>query len=284
MTKLVVGCGYLGERVARVWRGQGHEVHVTTRRPERQSQLAAEGYRAIRLDVTKPDAWPNLPSADTVLLSIGFDRSSGALIHDVYVKGVRNLLAGLPQDTGRVIYISSTGVYGQTDGSWVDEQSECQPTRPGGKACLDAENSIRQHKFGPRSMILRLAGIYGPGRVPRRDRIANRRPVPARADGFLNLIHVDDAARVVVAADQQVTPPATYVVSDGHPLLRRDFYAEIARRMGVQLPEFCEVPADSSAGRRSSGSKRASNRRLLADIEIDLLYSDFRKGLDTVKL
>ena len=284
MKKLVVGCGYLGKRVACLWRGQGDKVYVTTRRPDHRKRLSAEGHHAIQLDVTKPDLWPALPAADTVLLSIGFDRKSGVPIHDVYVEGVRNLLARLPQDTGRVIYISSTGVYGQTDGSWVNEQSECRPTRPGGKACLSAEDLLRQHAFGRRAIILRLAGIYGPGRVPRRDRIANGGPIPAHGDGYLNLIHVDDAARVVVAAEQQVQAPATYIVADGHPVLRRAFYSEIARRMGVDLPDFSEPPTDPSIDRRSAGSKRVSNRRLLADVDIELLYDDFRKGLDTVKL
>ena len=79
---------------------------------------------------------------------------------------MRNVLAALPAETGRLIYISTTGVYGPADGDWVDEVTPPDPQREGGRASLAAEQVLAAHPLGQRSVILRLAGIYGPGRVP----------------------------------------------------------------------------------------------------------------------
>ena len=109
---------------------------------------------------------------------------------------------------GRVIYISSTGVYGQTDGTWVDESTECRPTRAGGQACLAAEQLLLQSAWAARTLILRLAGIYGPQRLPRLRQLQSGESLDTAPLGLLNLIHVDDAAQVVrQVADQALSLP-----------------------------------------------------------------------------
>ena len=152
------------------------------------------------------------------------------------------MLAALPSDTGKFIYISSTGVYGQSGGEWVDEDSACEPLREGGRACLDAEQILLAHPLGQRAVILRLAGLYGPGRIPLADSIRRNQPIEAPAQGWLNLIHVDDAARVVLAAEERAPPPRTYVVSDGTPVERREYFAELARLLGAAPPRFVAPP------------------------------------------
>jgi nucleoside-diphosphate-sugar epimerase len=102
-----------------------------------------------------------------------------------------------------VIYISSVGVYGPSDGDWVDESTPCEPHREGGKASLAAEQVLAGHALGRRGLILRLAGIYGPGRIPLAEKIRKGEPLPVSPEGYLNLIHVDDAARVVLAAEEK---------------------------------------------------------------------------------
>ena len=166
MTKLIFGCGYLGERVAKRWQDAGDEVVVVTRSRERATLFEQQGYRAMVADVTRPETLTDLPVADTVLFSVGYDRKSGAAIEDVYAGGVRNVLAALPTGTGRFIYISTTGVYGPAGGEWVDEETPPDPQREGGRASLAAEQALAASPLGSRSVILRLAGIYGPGRVP----------------------------------------------------------------------------------------------------------------------
>src|SRR4051794_19097800 len=103
MVKLVVGCGYLGARVARLWRASGEQVHVVTRKLERAREFERAGYLPIVADVTRPESLAGLPAADTVLFAVGFDRASGATIEQVYVTGLQAVLHGLPSNTKKFI-------------------------------------------------------------------------------------------------------------------------------------------------------------------------------------
>ncbi len=282
MAKLLLGCGYLGRRVAEVWHASGETVHVVTRSVEHARQFRQQGLTPIVADVARPATLVDLPSAETVLYAVGFDRTAGLSIHEVYVKGLEAVLDALPATTGRIIYISSTGVYGQTGGDWVDEDSPCRPERDGGRACLAAEQLLAAHRLGQRAIILRLAGLYGPGRIPRRRELLAGTPLPVPADGYLNLIHVDDVARRVVPAAQQAPVPRTYLVADGHPVLRREYYLELARLLGAPTPTF-EAPASGSpAAARASSDKRASNRRMLEELRVKLAYPSYREGLSAI--
>lgn len=278
MAKLIIGCGYLGLRVARAWRAAGETVYAVTRGGKRGGQLAAEGLIPVVADVTRPESLSALPAAATVLYAVGFDRSAGSDMRQVYVDGLRAALDALPDGIARFIYIGSTGVYGQDDGSWVDEDSPCLPTRESGRVCLDAERTLREHRLGARAIVLRLAGLYGPGRVPRRVALLAGESVPA-AEGRLNLIHVADAARVVLAAERHATPPRLYTVSDGHPPLRGEYYAEAARLLGAPSPRL--VPADegAAASERGGTDKLVSNRRMLEELHVELEFPTYREGL-----
>lgn len=302
MLKLVFGCGYLGRRIARLWREAGHEVAVVTRSAGRAAELASEGYRAIVADVTDAASLSGLPAAETVLYAVGFDRAAGKSIAEVYAGGLRNALAAVgdvgravspsgvaqgransPSYGPRVLYISSTGVYGQTDGDWVDETTPCEPTREGGRASLAAENLLRAHPLGGRSVVLRLAGIYGPDRIPRAADLLAGKPIDAPADGYLNLIHVEDAARIVVAAAElDANEPKLYCVSDGHPPLRREYYEELAQLLHAPPPTFIPPDEHSHARQRAGSDKRVSNRRMQEDLRVELRYPSYREGLAAI--
>ncbi|MEX0977601.1 MAG: NAD-dependent epimerase/dehydratase family protein, partial [Pirellulales bacterium] len=197
MRKLIVGCGYLGSRVARLWRDAGHEVFVVTRSAERARALAADGYRPIVADVLRPQTLAGLPAAETVLYAVGHDRASSGSIHDSYAGGLQSVLDALESEPEKIIYISSTGVYAQARGETVDEDSATEPVREGGRASLAAERVLSAHCLGRRGVVLRLAGLYGPGRIPLAGEISSGRPIAAPENGWLNLIHVDDAAAAV---------------------------------------------------------------------------------------
>jgi len=286
MSKLIFGCGYLGGRVARLWRQAGHEVFVVTRSSDRAGDLAAEGFRPIVADVLRPETLVNLPAAKTVLYAIGYDRGyvgvNGASMHEVYVDGLRAVLSTLPPATGRFIYISSTGVYGQSQGETVDENSPCEPTREGGRACFAAEALLAADRLGSRSIVLRMAGLYGPGRIPNVAEIRSGRPLAVPESGCLNLIHVDDAAAVVLAAEERAKPPRTYLVSDGQPVERREYYTELARLQGVEVPEFVSPPGDNPAAIRATADKRAKNARMVAELAVPLNYPSYREGLSAI--
>jgi nucleoside-diphosphate-sugar epimerase len=166
MAKLIFGCGYLGERVARRWKSAGQDVFVVTRSVERADQFRSAGYVPIVADVTRLETLRELPPVESVLFAVGFDYTSSQTIDDVYAGGVSNVIAALPTDVGRFIYISTTGVYGFRSGDWVDETTPPDPQRSGGRASWAAEQSLRASTLAKRVFILRLAGIYGPGRVP----------------------------------------------------------------------------------------------------------------------
>jgi nucleoside-diphosphate-sugar epimerase len=124
-----------------------------------------------------------------------------------------------------------------------------------------------------------MAGIYGPDRIPRRRALLAGLPIAAPSDGFLNLIHVDDAARIVVAAEEQLEPPNLLCVSDGHPVVRGEYYRELARAAGAPAPRFVTPAAGEPATDRASSSKRVSNRQLLQQLAISLQYPSYREGL-----
>ncbi|MGA2033393.1 MAG: NAD-dependent epimerase/dehydratase family protein [Thermoguttaceae bacterium] len=277
MTRLIVGCGYLGRRVALRWQAAGHEVLGLVRDPAQAAELARQAIRPILADVTRPETSPPLPQAETVLYAVGYHRGGGQSRWDVCVEGLRAVLAALPSGTGRIIFISSTSVLGESAGDWVDEDSPCRPQREAGQALLAAETLLLAHPLGRRAVILRLAGLYGPGRLPRTTEIVAGKVLAVSPNSQANLIHVDDAAAVVLAAEMRAQPPCTYLVSDGHPVDRRTFCRYLAELLGAPPPQFCE-PAPEAADRHRS-EKRVSSARMSAQLGVALQYPSYREGL-----
>ena len=282
MAKIIFGCGYLGLRVGRLWRAAGERVFAVTRSADRAEQLAAEGLEPLVADITTASQLPLPQEVRTVLFAVGHDRASSRSIHEVYVGGLSRVLGQLGEAVGKVIYISSTGVYGQVSGDDVDEHSPCHPTREGGTACLAAEEVLRASRFGCRSLILRLAGIYGPGRIPRSADLIAGKSIDAPAAGWLNLIHVEDAARIVLLAEERVALPRTYVVSDGQPVQRGDYYVELARLLNAPPPRFTDPPPNSPAAVRAASDKRVQPRRMFGELRPQLLYPSYREGLAAI--
>ena len=275
---LIVGTGYLGERVARLLVARGDRVYGTTRSLGRAIELSRLGIEAVVADVTVPESLSRLPEVDRVLYCVGYDRSQGRPIREIYVDGLRNALEALLERAGRVVYASSTGVYGQDDGGWVDEDSPAEPRSESGRACLDAEETLRSFELLP-ATILRFSGLYGPGRIMRREGLLKGEPIVGDPEKYLNLIHIDDAARVAIEALDQPEPGGLYLATDDRPAARREFYAQAAEALGAPAPRF-EAPAPGAAkAGRDESNKRASNARMHADFGLDLLYPDVTSGV-----
>jgi nucleoside-diphosphate-sugar epimerase len=271
--RLIIGCGYLGRRVARQWTVQGDTVFALTRTPAHAEELRQCGLAPIVGDVTDVASLAGLPEVDTILFAVGLDRRSEHSQRDVYVGGLENVLQQIQGDMPRVVYISSTSVYGQSQGEWVDESSACQPDSPNGQVCLDAERLLQQKV--PQANILRLAGIYGPGRVVGRAEALRAGQIPeGNPDAWLNLIHIDDAVAAVLACERQGTPGATCLVCDGHPCRRRDYYSLLAALIGAPAPF-----ALSEQSPTSNLNKRCCNRRLRDELHVVLRYPRFNIGL-----
>lgn len=274
---MIFGYGYLGRRVAQLAIRDGNKVYATTRRPEREKELATAGTHPIIADWTDRRTLTNLPDVKQIVICVSYDRHSSHNRFDSQVGGLRNLLQVISPKT-KVCYISTTGVYHQQNGVWVDETSPTRPNRDGGRAHLMAEALLNQMRPESEWTILRLSGIYGPGRIPRAADVIAGRPIASPQQGFLNLIHVEDAARAVCSVFRQSTR-RLYVVSDDQPVVRSQFYEEIARQTGSEKPQFVKPEANSSVSIRSESNKRVWNRRMKRDLVSKLHFPSYQHGL-----
>ena len=267
---LIVGCGYLGARVGAAWLAAGRPVHALTR--SRGDGLRAQGFVPITGDVLDPASLTGLPAASTILYAVGLDRSAGRSMRDVYVQGLRNVLAALPAG-GRFLYVSSTSVYGQTEGELVDGDSAAEPREENGRIVLETERTLRESR--PDATILRFAGIYGPNRGIRKQSLLKGEPYVGDADKWLNLIHVDDGVRAVLAAERtDASVGRTFAIADDTPVSRRDFYAEFARLLGAPEARF-EPAAEPSR----EANRRISNAAAKAALGFEPAFPSYREGL-----
>jgi nucleoside-diphosphate-sugar epimerase len=272
-TRLIIGCGFLGQRIARLWRDQAGHVVATTRTP---GHAVDKSCRHIVCDVLQKQTLRDLPRADTVVFAVGYDRTSGVPMRSVYVDGLANVLEILPAP-GKFLYISSGSVYGQTAGDWVNEESPTVPQEDAGKVVLDAENVLHKHLAG--AVTLRFGGIYGPGRLLRRKTLEAGVPIVGDGDKWLNLIHVEDGARAVLAAEAGAPPGRIYNVCDGGPVRRRDFYTALARHLGAPAPQFVAPPAGQPLPPHESANRRLSNERLVNELNFKFRYEDYQAGI-----
>jgi nucleoside-diphosphate-sugar epimerase len=276
MDKLIIGCGYLGRRIAKLWIAEGHRVFATTRSESKAHVLRQMGVEPVLCDVLNPLSLIALPSTETVVHCIGLDRASGRTMRDVYVRGLSNVLTSLPKPK-RYLYVSSTSVYGQTQGEEVDERAPTLPMEEAGKIVLEAERAMRG--VLPDAVVLRFAGIYGPGRLLRRQTIEKGEPIIGDPEKWLNLIHVEDGAEAVLAADAHAQAGGVYNIADDCPVRRRDFYNSLARVLGAKLPTFVLPSPDAPLPSHERANRRIVNRRLHEELKVILRYPSYEVGL-----
>ncbi|MGQ9820698.1 MAG: SDR family oxidoreductase [Thermogutta sp.] len=291
-SRLIIGTGYLGRRIAEAWRLQGDTVFTVTRSLATAEFLALEGFRPIIADVTRPETLSRLPVVDTMVFCVGFDRKGDDSPHEIYAGGLRYVLDSPAGESGCVILISSTGVYGDHARDWIDESSPTNPLRPSAQALLKAEESLRLSAAGARSIVLRLAGIYGPGRIPLLRKLQRDTPLPGDAEAVINLIHADDAVQAVLLANQKAPKPSLFNVSDGNPVTRAVFYDELARLLNLPSPKFEDPsrPGKSKTAEgeavgvaaRGTGHKRVSSVKICSELGFSCRYPSYKQGLPTV--
>ena len=249
---------------------EGWHVIGTTRSPEKAARLAAEG--------VEPLIWPGNPlpldRATHVLSSVSPDDGGDPVLAEAgeALKAATHL--------EWVGYLSTTGVYGDRDGDWVDETSELLPSTRRGRARVDAEAGWQA--LGLPLHIFRLAGIYGPGRGPfEKVRQGTARRIIKEGQVF-SRTHVDDIAQVLAASIRQPDPGAVYNVCDDDPAPPEDVIAHAAELLGLPIPEAVAFEeADLSPMARSfyAESKRVRNDRIKGELGVKLLYPSYRDGL-----
>jgi nucleoside-diphosphate-sugar epimerase len=279
MRCLIAGCGYLGSALAGRLARRGHTVFGLRRRPAG----LPEGVTAVAVDLGDPAALAAaLPGdLDAVVYAAAADSRDPADYRRAYPDGLGNLLDALPEPGPRVLFTSSTSVYGQDDGSWVDEDSPTEPASETGRILLEAE--ARLAGSGRPGATLRLGGLYGPGRTRLIESVrSGAARIPAGEPIPTNRIHRDDAAG---ALDHLLNLPgvdSVYLGVDDDPADLGTVLRWMARRLGVPEPPLAE-PGDGAGatGRGRRMRKRCRNARLRGSGYV-FTYPSFREGYDSI--
>lgn len=272
MRVLIAGCGDVGSRAGVRLAARGAEVFGLKRDPSGLPTPIAP----VAADLTDPGSLRSaVPSGITHLAyTASADGRDPERYRQAYVDGLRHVLDVVRGngDAPRVVFTASTAVYGQDDGSWVDEDSPTEPTRFTGDILLEAEELV--HAADGTS--LRLAGIYGPGRgrLIERVRAGDEVCVDGR-DAWTNRIHADDAGAALAHLLTIAEPASVYVGVDDEPVRRCEVITWLAERLGVRPPRH--VPPDDADARARGGSKRCRNDRLRAS-GWSPAYRSFREG------
>ena len=280
---LIVGCGDIGMRVAALERAAGRPVAALARSEDSVLRLRAAGIASIRGDLDVPSSLAALPLKDAVVYY--FAPPPGKGVTDPRMEAFVSLL--VPHDLpARVVLISTTGVYGDCRGEWVTEERQPNPQADRAKRRLAAETALRRwgESSGVPVVILRVPGIYGPGRLPE-ERLRGGEPVLREKESpFSNRIHADDLARVCMAAARCRRPSVVYNVSDGHPTTMTDFFNRAADQLGIPRPPA--ITRDEAQRRLGEGmlsylaeSNRIDNRRMREELGVELMYPDLVAGL-----
>lgn len=279
----IAGCGYIGGRVARLARKAGAEVTCMVRSAEHAAQLATEGLRTVACSLDGASEIPLAGVAGSVLYY--FVPPLGGGICDTRASNFCDAMA-LSAPPARVIYISATSVYSEVNGGVVTESSPTVPASAMGKRRLDAEGRFR--KYGTRAgvpvIVLRVSGIYGPGRLPLMQ-IQQEQPLLREEEaGPSNRIHADDLALVCLAAAEKGQAGDIFNVSDGHPSSMTAYFNACADALG--LPRQRQVTMEEARQVMSplmisyvSDSRVVDNSKMIERLGIALRYPNLAEGI-----
>lgn len=270
MTVLIAGCGDLGTQAGLYFAAAGHRV-VGWRRSAAKLPAQIEGVSA---DLT--GKLPPIPrDTDVVVIALTADGRSREAYRATYYNGSANLLDALDRNgvsPRRIIFVSSTAVYGNDDGAWIDEETAPSPSTETGSVLRETEEMLAER--APQTVLLRLSGIYGPGRTRLLDQVRTGRAQPQGAPQWTNRIHRDDAAAAIVhlAALPEALP--AYCGTDNEPAVLAEVLAFLASELGEPVPT---VPA----GGLPATGKRIRNARLTAS-GYSFRYPTYREGYRSV--
>lgn len=284
MRVLIVGCGYVGLPLGAALVARGHNVMGLRRSPAAVEELRAAGLEPAFADVADRASLDALPRPfDWVVNCVA---SGGGGLDDyrrTYLEGTRHLLDWLGAvPPAKFLYTSSTSVYGQTDGTDVDEASPTEPSSATARMLVATEQVLlaaaRERHFP--ATILRLAGIYGPGRgYWLRQFVAGEARLEGEGRRLLNLVHRDDVVGAILAALDRGAAGAVYNVVDDAPVTQRGLFTWLAARLNRPLPP---VAPENLAETRKRGltNKRVTNRKLKAELGYQFQYPTFREGFE----
>ncbi len=288
MRVLIIGCGYVGTPLGAELVRSGHEVYGLCRSAESAPVLQAAGIRPLQADITAPASLSTLHSQlftkyDWVVNCAAASGGGPEDYRRVYLEGTRNLIEWLKSaPLKKYVYTSSTGVYGQDDGSWVTENEPTEPASEPGRILAQTEQTLfaaAQDLSFP-AVVLRVAGIYGPGRgYYLRQMLNGEARIEDRGQRFVNMIHRDDLVGAIIAGLQKGRPGQAYNVCDDEPVTQASLYGWLAEKLNLPVPG--SVVADATGARRRGVThKRISNGKLKAELGCVLRFPSFREGYE----
>jgi len=275
---LIAGCGYVGSVLASKRVEMGDRVWGLRRNPV----LLPKGVEPIAADLAVARSLAELPpELDVVVYSASPGGRDDAFYRTTYVEGLRNLLDALrkqKQQPKRVIFTSSTSVYAQSDGEWVDESSPAEPTHFTGRRLLEAEAIL--HESGFPGIVVRFGGIYGPRRTRLIEAVRQGRVSIARgAPHYANRIHRDDCAGALDHLIDLAEPAECYLGVDHEPEDEAVVFRWLAGVLGASPPRVAS--SDERREPRRGGNKRCRNARLVAS-GYAFTYPSYREGYTAV--
>lgn len=280
---LIFGCGDTGQRVALHYLAQQRPVAGVVRSEASRRTLLNAGIESFLIDLDSPITSVSLPSQDAHIFYMVPPPDRG----DSDPR-LRNMLTVLEQtgSPARILYISTTGVYGDCEGRWIDETAPLAPATPRAQRRVAAETALREWCDAHHVpwIILRVPAIYGPGRLPL-ERLRSGMPaLEPQACGYTNRIHIDDLAHICIKVMNDAPDNTVYNVSDGNPSTFTDYLMLLAELTSLPKPPL--VSMQEAASRIDTGmleflreSKRVRNDKLLHDLELTLHHPDARSGI-----
>ncbi len=286
---VIAGCGDIGQRVAKIWKNQGKSVFGLARSEDTLNTLRQQHILAVTADLDKIESLNELKgrlSKDSLLYYFAPPPVKG-------VKDTRmaNFLQNMDSEhlPHHIIYISTSGVYGDQQGRLINEQTPVNPQVDRAKRRYHAEQQLQNWttKYAVALTILRVGGIYGPGRLPLQ-RLKDEVPMlHENLAPLTNRIHADDLAQICVAAANQNAAGQIYNVSDGSNSNMTEYFNTIADACGLKRPPL--VDWDEAEKKISKGmlsylreSRKMDNSNMMNELEIELIYPTLKDGLKVI--
>ena len=284
MRVAILGCGYVGLELGRQLSAD-HDVVGVRRSDSGVAAIESAGFEAVQADVTDPADLQRVPDADAVVFAASSGGRGADAAREIYVDGLRTVVeqfAAREAPPDRLVYTSSTGVYGDHDGDWVDETTPLDPTTDKTEVLAEAERIATEvaSEYGIDGTVARFAGLYGPDRY----RLERYLEGPV-TEGYLNMVHRDDAAGVVrfLLGTDRGRDDVVLVVDD-EPAPKWEFADWLAAECDVPEPpkrtkaeRLADASLSPAATRRIETSKRCSNDRL-RELGYDFSFPTYRDG------
>jgi nucleoside-diphosphate-sugar epimerase len=277
MTLVILGCGYVGSRIARAALAEGRTVRVCSRSTGRLQPLGELGAQVKFLDASTPKSFTaalgGLPGATVVysippVTTLPPRHAMRAALQAAYGGGASCF-----------IYFSSCGLYGDSpdDDTWIDEDTPVTPDAAMQNVEAD-ELEIQASSFDRlRTVILRLAPVYGPGRGVRERMKKGSYAILEDGRHVTSRIYIDDVVRIVAAAEQRAPNKAIYLVGDDQPVTQGEYAKRLSERLGVAMPPSRQIVEPGKA-RVPHRNRRIRNARLKQELQLELKYPTFREG------